>query len=142
MRPLFERLASRYQLVFHDKRGVGVSEREREDFSLADELADLEVVVDEVTKGPIAMFGSSQGGPLSIAYEAAHPERVTHLVLYGAYESGAAIARAPVRDSFVSLVRAREIVAVRDVPLFALRAERRAWDERAHRRFIQNTRSA
>jgi pimeloyl-ACP methyl ester carboxylesterase/predicted amidohydrolase len=106
MRPLFERLASRYQLVFYDKRGVGVSQREREDFSLADELADLEVVIDEVTKGPIALFGSSQGGPLSIAYAAAHPERVTHLVLYGAYESGAGIARAPVRESFVSLVRA------------------------------------
>ncbi|AKU99146.1 Transcriptional regulator, CadC [Labilithrix luteola] len=106
MRPLFERLASRYELVFYDKRGVGLSEREREDFSLADELADLEVVVDEVTKGPIALFGSSQGGPLSIAYAAAHPERVTRLVLYGSYESGAAIARAPVRESFVSLIRA------------------------------------
>jgi pimeloyl-ACP methyl ester carboxylesterase/predicted amidohydrolase len=106
MRPLFERLASRYELVFYDKRGVGLSQREREDFSLADELADLEVVVDEITKGPIALFGSSQGGPLSIAYAAAHPERVTHLVLYGAYESGAAIARAPVRASIVSLVRA------------------------------------
>jgi pimeloyl-ACP methyl ester carboxylesterase/predicted amidohydrolase len=106
MRPLFERLASHYELVFYDKRGVGVSQREREDFSLADELADLEVVVDAVTKGPIALFGSSQGGPLSIAYAAAHPERVTHLTLYGAYESGAAIARAPVRESFVSLVRA------------------------------------
>jgi hypothetical protein len=34
------------------------------------------------------------------------------------------------------------MVAVRDIPLFVLRAERRAWDERAHRRFIQSTRSA
>lgn len=106
MRPLFERLASRYELVFYDKRGAGLSEREREDFSLADELADLEVVVDQVTGGPIALFGHSQGGPLSIAYAAAHPDRVTHLVLYGTYETGARIARASVRESFLALVRA------------------------------------
>ena len=80
MREMYERLAARYELVFYDKRGMGLSERDREDFSLADELADLEVVIDEVTKGPIALFGASQGGPLSIAYAAAHPERVTQLV--------------------------------------------------------------
>src|SRR5512140_937687 len=68
MRGLYERLAARYELVFYDKRGTGLSEREREDFSLADELADLEVVVDEVTRGPVALFGSSLGGPLAIAY--------------------------------------------------------------------------
>jgi predicted amidohydrolase len=42
----------------------------------------------------------------------------------------------------VHVAAGKEIVVVRDVPLFALRAERRAWDERAHRRFIQSTRSA
>ena len=51
MRDFYERLAERYELVFYDKRGMGLSEREREDFSLADELADLEVVIDEVTQG-------------------------------------------------------------------------------------------
>lgn len=106
MRELYERLAARYELVFYDKRGVGLSERERGDFSLADELADLEVVIDEVTAGPIALFGSSQGAPLSIAYAAAHPERVTRLVLFGAYESGARITKPPVRDSLIALVRA------------------------------------
>ncbi|MCW5803943.1 MAG: alpha/beta fold hydrolase [Deltaproteobacteria bacterium] len=106
MREMYERLAARYELVFYDKRGMGLSEREREDFSLADELADLEAVVDEVTRGPIALFGSSQGGPLSIAYAAAHPERVNQLVLFGAYESGARIAKPAVRDSLIALVRA------------------------------------
>ncbi|MGZ3422401.1 MAG: alpha/beta fold hydrolase [Polyangiales bacterium] len=106
MRGLYERLAARYELVVYDKRGMGLSERERDDFSLADELADLEVVVDEVTKGPVALFGGSQGGPLSIAYAAAHPDRVTHLVLYGAYATGERIARPTVRDAMVGLVRA------------------------------------
>ena len=35
----------------------------------------------------------------------------------------------------------KEAVVHRDVPLFELRAERRAWDERTHRRFIQSTRA-
>ncbi len=106
MRDMYERLAARYELVFYDKCGVGLSERERDDFSLANELADLEVVVDEVSQGPVALFGTSQGGPLSIAYAAAHPDRVTHLVLFGAYESGTRIAKPTVRDSLTALVRA------------------------------------
>ncbi len=106
VRKLGERLARRYDTVFYDKRGTGLSDREREDFSLVDELADLETIVDEVTKGPIALFGMSMGGPLSIAYAAAHPERVDHLVLYGSYASGAEIGPPRVRESLVRLVRA------------------------------------
>jgi pimeloyl-ACP methyl ester carboxylesterase/predicted amidohydrolase len=106
MRDLYERLSRRYELVFYDKRGMGLSEREREGFSLADELADLEVVVDEVTTGPIALLGTSQGGPLSIAYAAAHPDRVTQLVLYGAYATGSQITKPSVQSSLVALVRA------------------------------------
>ncbi len=106
MRELYERLARRYELVFYDKRGTGLSERERDDFSLGDELADLELVIDQVTRGPISLFGHSQAGPLSIAYAATHPERVTQLVLFGAYEVGSRITKPQVRDSLISLVRA------------------------------------
>jgi predicted amidohydrolase len=41
----------------------------------------------------------------------------------------------------VHVAAGKEAVVYRDVPLFELRAERRAWDERAHRRFIQSTRA-
>src|SRR5207245_7699542 len=34
---------------------------------------------------PISLLGVSQGGPVGIAYAVRHPERVTHLVLYGSY---------------------------------------------------------
>ena len=46
------------------------------------------------------------------------------------------------RKRRVHVAPKKEAVVDRDVPLFALRAERRAWDQRAHRRFIQSTRSA
>jgi predicted amidohydrolase len=45
------------------------------------------------------------------------------------------------RKRRVHLAPKKEGVLFRDVPLFELRAERRAWDERAHKRFVQSTRS-
>ncbi len=106
MRDFVERLAESLTLVFYDKRGCGLSERDRTDFSLAGELADVEVVVDEVTDGPVSVFGDSLAGPVSIAYAAAHPDRTEHLVLFGAYHKGELLAPAQVRRSLVELVRA------------------------------------
>ena len=37
---------------------------------------------------PFALLGISQGGPLSLAYAARHPERVSRLLLYGASARG------------------------------------------------------
>jgi pimeloyl-ACP methyl ester carboxylesterase len=53
-----------------------------------------------------ALFGFSQGGPISIAYTAAHPQRVTHLILYGTYARGAAVTSAAIRESLIQLIRA------------------------------------
>ena len=36
-----------------------------------------------------ALFGASQGGAIAIEYAARHPERVSHLILCGAYLQGA-----------------------------------------------------
>src|SRR5690606_6806581 len=36
-----------------------------------------------------ALFGMSQGGAIAIDYAARHPERVSHLILYGSYLRGA-----------------------------------------------------
>jgi len=35
-----------------------------------------------------ALYGSSQGAPIAIAYAARHPERVSHLILHGGYIQG------------------------------------------------------
>jgi pimeloyl-ACP methyl ester carboxylesterase len=39
---------------------------------------------------PFTLLGISQGGSTSVAFAARHPERVSHLVLYGAYVRGVA----------------------------------------------------
>jgi pimeloyl-ACP methyl ester carboxylesterase len=54
----------------------------------------------------VSLLGVSQAGPICIAYAAAHPARVTRLVLVDAYQTGAAVAPPELRASLVALVRA------------------------------------
>ena len=46
-------------------------------------MRDLGAVMDEVGSQRAAIVGLSEGAPLAIAFAAAQPERVTHLVVYG-----------------------------------------------------------
>ena len=61
------------------------------DSSLGRWLADLEDVVDAADiREPFALLGISQGAASCVQYAVKHPERVSHLVLYGAYARGVA----------------------------------------------------
>ncbi|AKF05140.1 alpha/beta fold hydrolase [Sandaracinus amylolyticus] len=106
MHDLYARLARSFQLVFYDRRGVGLSQRARDDFELEGELEDLDAVIARVTDGPVAMFGSSHGGAIALAYAATRPERVSRLALYGTFARGADVARVDVQRSLDALVRA------------------------------------
>jgi pimeloyl-ACP methyl ester carboxylesterase/DNA-binding CsgD family transcriptional regulator len=88
-RPFLERLARRRTLVRYDQRGCGLSDWRVSDMSFEAWVADLETVVDAAGLPCFALLGISQGGPVAVAYAARHPERVTHLVLYGAFARGA-----------------------------------------------------
>jgi pimeloyl-ACP methyl ester carboxylesterase len=92
-------------VVTYDKRGAGLSDRNRIDFSLDSELRDLEAVIDHLKLKRLVLLGLSQGGPTAVAYAAKYPRRVTHLILYGAYARGSQVATEEVRTSVVSLVR-------------------------------------
>ena len=107
MEPFYARLAESFRLICYDRRGSGLSERTRDDFTLEAEVADLETVIDEAAPGDtLSLFGISQAGPICIAYAAAHPERVTRLVLFGTYHIGQLVAREEIRTSLVGLVHA------------------------------------
>ncbi|HLZ68938.1 MAG TPA: alpha/beta fold hydrolase [Dehalococcoidia bacterium] len=82
--PWVRHLGGRHRLVRYDMRGIGLSDREATDFTLEARIADLSAVVDALALERFALVGSSDGGYTAIAYTAAHPERVSHLVLYGA----------------------------------------------------------
>lgn len=81
-------LASKHRLVRYDERGCGLSDWEVSEFSLEAWVADLEVVVDAAELERFPLLGISQGGAVAIAYAVRHPERVSKLVLLGAYGRG------------------------------------------------------
>lgn len=87
-RPFLDKLNQRFQVVRYDQRGNGLSDWEVADFSLESFVCDLEAVVDAARLERFALYGTSQGAPIAIAYAARHPERVSHLVLHGGYEKG------------------------------------------------------
>lgn len=81
-------LSSRRRLVRYDERGCGLSEWVVRDFDIDTWVEDLELVVDSAGLDRFPLLGISQGGAVAIAYAVRHPERVSHLVLVGAYARG------------------------------------------------------
>jgi pimeloyl-ACP methyl ester carboxylesterase/DNA-binding winged helix-turn-helix (wHTH) protein len=81
-------LTGRGQLVRYDERGCGLSDWEVPTFGFEQWVQDLELVVDALALDRFPLLGVSQGGAVAIAYAARHPERVSRLVLVGAYAQG------------------------------------------------------
>jgi pimeloyl-ACP methyl ester carboxylesterase/DNA-binding SARP family transcriptional activator len=83
-----EEFAKDHAFVHYDKRGHGLSDWNAPSFSVDAFVRDLEAVVDALSLDRFALIGSSNGGSIAIAYAAYHPERVSHLVLHGAFAQG------------------------------------------------------
>jgi pimeloyl-ACP methyl ester carboxylesterase/DNA-binding CsgD family transcriptional regulator len=75
-------------LIRYDERGNGLSDWDVEDLSFEAWVRDLEAVVDAVGLRQFPLFAMSQGGTVAIAYTVRHPEKVSCLILYGAYARG------------------------------------------------------
>jgi class 3 adenylate cyclase/pimeloyl-ACP methyl ester carboxylesterase len=87
-RHLYREMTKDRTLIRYDARGNGLSDRTVDDISFDAFLSDLEAVVEASGIDRFALFGISQGCAVSIAYAVRHPERVTHLLLYGGYAVG------------------------------------------------------
>jgi DNA-binding winged helix-turn-helix (wHTH) protein/pimeloyl-ACP methyl ester carboxylesterase len=85
---LLHALAAEHRLVRYDARGNGLSDWEVDELSFEAFVRDLESVVDAAQLDRFALLGISQGCAMSIAYAVRHPERVSHLVLYGGFARG------------------------------------------------------
>jgi len=77
-----ERLGRGRMLVRFDPRGHGLSDRGTPPARLDDLVADLVAVVERTATAPVALFAALNTAPAAIAYAVAHPERVSHLVLW------------------------------------------------------------
>lgn len=82
---LLARLASFSRLIRFDKRGTGLSDRPGGLPDLETRMDDVRAVLDAVGSERAALFGYSEGGPMSILFAATYPERTSALVLYGTY---------------------------------------------------------
>jgi len=79
----WEELSKDHLLIRFDQRGCGLSDWSVEDMSFEARVSDLEAVVDALELERFALLGISQGGAAAAEYAVRHPERVSHLVIYG-----------------------------------------------------------
>jgi len=89
LRRFWEQLAERFTVVRYDGRGMGLSDPYSGEFTEETRQLDLEAVLTAVGAERTALLGISEGGWTSATYALQHPERITHLILYGAYSRGA-----------------------------------------------------
>ena len=135
-------LTRHHRLIRYDERGNGLSDWEVGEMSLELWVRDLETVVDSAGVDRFALMGISQGGAVAISYAVRHPERVSHLILHGAYSQGWKY-RVPAeelegRRALVTLVRLNwgknlpgfsEMFTKRFVPVNTSPEHQRWWDD-------------
>jgi pimeloyl-ACP methyl ester carboxylesterase len=107
-RHVFRGLSRGHTLVRYDARGNGLSDWNVDTVSLDAWVTDLETVVDAVGVERFPLLGISQGGAVAVAYAVRRPERVSHLILYGAFALGGkkrAPAEKEMREAMTTLMR-------------------------------------
>jgi pimeloyl-ACP methyl ester carboxylesterase/DNA-binding CsgD family transcriptional regulator len=87
-RPWLEHFSREHTLLRYDLRGTGLSDRSFFNVSADTWARDFATVVAAAGLERFPLLGVCQGGPIAIDYAARHPERVSHLVLYGTYARG------------------------------------------------------
>ncbi|MGH9194767.1 MAG: alpha/beta fold hydrolase [Acidimicrobiia bacterium] len=85
----FGRIASIFQMVYIDWRGAGRSDPvDPKTMTLANAADDVEAIRDLLGIEKWVVLGASGGGAWALVYAAAHPERVSHLIVLHAPARG------------------------------------------------------
>jgi len=79
------RLTSFARLLVFDKRGQGLSDRPGRPPTLEESMDDLRAAIEAAGFERPALFGVSEGGPMSALYAATYPDQVSSLVLFGTF---------------------------------------------------------
>lgn len=102
-------LVRTHTLVRYDERGNGLSDWNIKDFSFDAWVRDFDQLIETLGLKRFALLGISQGGAVAVSYAARHPERVSRIILYGAYSRGWYMRNAPEevarRQALLTLVR-------------------------------------
>jgi len=89
----FSRLATFSRLILFDKRGTGLSDRDVGIATLEERMDDVRAVMDAAGSASAALYGVSEGGPMSVLFAATYPQRVRALILYGSILGSSAYTR-------------------------------------------------
>ncbi len=114
----FSRIMDHHTFLRYDQRGSGLSDWNVDDFSFERSLADFEELIEAVGFDQFALIGTCQGGAIGTAYAARHPERVTKLVLVGAFARGWPPPDSMVREQFNAMLTLIRLGWGKDNPAF------------------------
>ncbi len=79
------RLGSFARVILFDKRGTGLSDRVADMPSLEVRMDDVRAVMDAVGSERAALFGMSEGAPMSLLFAATYPQRTVAVITAGGY---------------------------------------------------------
>lgn len=79
------RLSTFARVVTFDKRGQGLSDRLSGTPPLEQRMDDVRAIMDDIGSRQAVLWGFSEGAPMSALFAATHPDRVSHLILFGGY---------------------------------------------------------
>jgi pimeloyl-ACP methyl ester carboxylesterase/class 3 adenylate cyclase len=80
----FERLGTFSRVILFDKRGTGLSDPVATPGTLEERVDDVRAVMDAAGSETAALFGTSEGGAVSMLFAAQYPQRCRALILYAA----------------------------------------------------------
>lgn len=107
--PFLDHLGRHFSVTRYDQRTTGLSAEANGPVTLDTLVQDLEAVADAAGLDRFPVLAASQGVPVSIAFAARHPDRITRLVLYGGYAQGRALRQTPEdrdrADAILTLIR-------------------------------------
>jgi pimeloyl-ACP methyl ester carboxylesterase len=102
----FNSLAEHYTVVRYDRPGVGLSDRQRDSFTLDEEVANLAELIEHLAIKQCTLLGVSCGGPPAMLYSLIQPEKVSNLVFFGSFIDGHSLGNAEIQEALCALVEA------------------------------------
>jgi class 3 adenylate cyclase len=92
------------RLITLDFRGCGLSDREPAELTLEAFMRDLDAVIGRLGVEDFAISATQADSLVALRYAAENPDRVSHLILWDGYASGAGFADIPQTRAFLSMM--------------------------------------
>lgn len=104
LRDVYERLSRDFELILYDGRGTGASQRDVDDLGIEALTSDLLAVLDDAGIERAALLSLYLSVPPAVTVAARAPDRVSHLLLFGALVRGADALERPGTAALLSLI--------------------------------------